>query len=179
MEKHYFAGAITPFGFSGFFDRLISGYNLQKLYILKGGSGLGKSTFMKKFAENFASNNNHNIDYIHCSSDPDSLDGVVIVDLGIGMIDGTYPHIVDPAYPGIVDEIVNLGEYIIKDRVKATRDKLDELTNQKREYNKTAVENLYKARQMHIEIESLYSDAVDFEGVDKRLQQIINENNIL
>lgn len=37
------------------------------------------------------------VEYILCSGDPDSLDGVYIPALRLGYADGTAPHILDPA----------------------------------------------------------------------------------
>ena len=48
---------------------------------------------------------------MHCSSDNDSLDGVVFPEIGVAMIDGTAPHVFDPKNPGCVDEILHLGDY--------------------------------------------------------------------
>ena len=165
-----FAGANTPDGFVGFYKELVDMYDLKKLYILKGGSGIGKSTFITKFADAFP---NHEKLFLVCSGDPKSLDGVIIPHIGIGIIDGTDPHIVDPIYPGVVDEIINLGEYIIWERVKATRETLQTLTAEKKSYYKTAFKYLARARDTHHKIEKLYEDAVDFDAVQSELDKII------
>ena len=101
------------------------------------------------------------------------MDGVIITSLGIGVIDGTHPHAVEPAYPGIVDEIVNLGECIIWDKVSANREQIAELTSQKKQHYTIAFEHLKKAREVHHKIESKYTDAVDFDAVATKLEQVI------
>lgn len=73
-EKHYFAAANTSAGFVSFFDALFDPKQLKKIYILKGGPGVGKSTLMKNAALAAQKNGFHPIFY-HCSSDPKSLDG--------------------------------------------------------------------------------------------------------
>ena len=40
-EKHFFAAANTSAGFVSFFDRVFDPNALSKLYILKGGPGVG------------------------------------------------------------------------------------------------------------------------------------------
>ena len=79
----------------------------ERKIILKGGPGVGKSSFIKKMGEAFSS---HGLDmeYHWCSSDNQSLDGIVIGQK-ICILDGTAPHVVDPLCPGAVDEILNLG----------------------------------------------------------------------
>lgn len=169
-ERKLFAGANTPDGFVGFYDKIADMYNLEKLYILKGGSGVGKSTFIRNFANAFP---NEQKDFLLCSGDPKSLDGVILLGRKIGIIDGTFPHAVDPQYPGVVDEIVNLGEYIVWDKVKATREKLSNLCAQKRHSYALAYQHLNKAREIHHEIEALYKGAIDFEAMGLKLNQII------
>jgi hypothetical protein len=109
LVRHCFPGGNTPQGFVSYYDYVISP-NAKRIFILKGGPGTGKSTFMKRIgaemnAAGFA------IEHHHCSSDNNSLDGVVIPALEIAFIDGTAPHVVDPKNPGGVDEILHLGDY--------------------------------------------------------------------
>ena len=49
-SRHYFAAANTADGFVSFFDSVFNNRNISKVYILKGGPGVGKSTIMKKAA---------------------------------------------------------------------------------------------------------------------------------
>ena len=172
-DKKLFAGANTPDGFVGFYDRLVDMYDLKKLYILKGGSGIGKSTFIKNFAKIFKDEDK---DYLICSGDPNSLDGVIIPGKKIGIIDGTEPHLVDPIYPGIVDEIINLGDCIIWDKVKATRDQFKQLASQKKQHYALAFEQLKKARDVHHKIEALYNGAVDYDAINLKLNKIIMQH---
>lgn len=51
----------------------------------------------------------YSVEYIHCSSDPDSLDGLICRTLSIGIVDGTSPHVVEPTAPGAIEEYINLG----------------------------------------------------------------------
>jgi hypothetical protein len=76
---------------------------------------------MERIADRIAGGG-YMIEYLHCSSDPESLDGIVIPALRVALIDGTAPHIVDPINPGAVDEIINLGEYWDRDGIARHRD---------------------------------------------------------
>ncbi len=40
--------------------------------------------------------------YIHCSGDPDSLDGVIFPAIGTAIVDGTAPHGMDTLGPGVL-----------------------------------------------------------------------------
>ena len=108
LQRRYFAAANTAEGFVCYYDAIFS--SLRKLYIVKGGPGTGKSRLMWDVA-NEAKNQNLSVELYFCSSDPHSLDGLVIPALSIGILDGTAPHVRDPAYPGVRDDIINLGEF--------------------------------------------------------------------
>jgi len=95
----YFLGANSRYGFFSLYDELKSDPD-SFLYVIKGSPGSGKSTFLKKIA-NAAEEAGAEVERIHCSSDPYSLDAVIIPDLHLIYADGTYPHIVEPVLPGL------------------------------------------------------------------------------
>lgn len=87
----YYLGANTPAGFYSLYDELIDLERARDVRILKGGPGCGKSTLMRQVGETMEERG-HTVEYIRCSGDPDSLDGVVIPALGAAVVDGTAPH---------------------------------------------------------------------------------------
>lgn len=107
--RHFFPGGNTCQGFYSFYDQIL-GDEAFRVFIIKGGPGVGKSTFMKKLGEELAELD-FNLEYHWCSSDNSSLDAVALPEFRIAVLDGTAPHVVDPKNPGAVDEIVNLGEF--------------------------------------------------------------------
>ena len=52
------------------------------------------------------------------------LDGILIKEINVAMLDGTSPHVVDPLTPGAVDEILNLGDALDKDILVKNKKKL-------------------------------------------------------
>jgi hypothetical protein len=125
--KHYFPGGNTSRGFYSFYDYILPQEEAKRIFILKGGPGVGKSSFMKKIGEEMCSRG-YEIEYMHCSSDNNSLDGIVIPKIGVALIDGTAPHIVDPKHPGAIDEIINLGECWDEERIVQNREKILDTT---------------------------------------------------
>ncbi len=89
--SYSFLGANTPEGFYSLFDELIDFENAKDVFILKGGPGTGKSGFMKRCGQDFEKEN-YSVEYCYCSSDPMSLDAVIIKEKGIAFVDGTAPH---------------------------------------------------------------------------------------
>jgi len=118
--KHVFPGGNTTLGFYSFYDQILSQEEANHIYCLKGGPGVGKSSFMKKIGKRMTELN-YFVEYHHCSSDPNSLDALVIPSLKIALIDGTSPHIMDPKNPGAVDEILNLGQFWNEDAIKQNK----------------------------------------------------------
>ncbi len=132
MARHYFLGGNTPQGFYSYYDYLIDGEKAKKVYVIKGGPGTGKSTLMKSVA-NWGEDNGFEVDYLHCSSDPSSLDGIII-DGDIAMVDGTSPHIVDPKNPGCVETIVNMGDFWDEGRLRESKEKIIEINKKIKGY---------------------------------------------
>lgn len=112
MERHYFPGGNTSRGFVSYFHGIVPPWGVnRRLYVLKGGPGVGKNTFMNLFGRQ-AGCHGLDVEYFHCASDGDSLDAVRVPKLGLTMLDGTAPHVIDPVVPGAVDGIMNLGIYL-------------------------------------------------------------------
>lgn len=108
---HYFAGANTARGFVSRFENILPVSQRRRMIFIKGGPGVGKSTLMKRVAE-AAQQKGRQVICFHCSSDPDSLDGVAIPEMGIGLMDGTAPHVYDPVLPGARDVLLSLGDHL-------------------------------------------------------------------
>ena len=87
----FFLGANTPQGFVSRFDQLADPTDGWREFVIKGGPGAGKSTLMKRVAD-FAAGRCGQVELIHCSSDADSLDGVILPDIKTSIADGTPPH---------------------------------------------------------------------------------------
>ncbi|NJD01122.1 MAG: ATPase [Ruminiclostridium sp.] len=125
MEKgrirHMFPGGNTSKGFYSFYNYILLQEEARRIFVIKGGPGVGKSTFMRKTALELF-DRGYDVEFMHCSSDYESLDGIVVPKLGISMIDGTAPHIVDPKNPGAVDEIIHLGDFWKEEGMRADRE---------------------------------------------------------
>ena len=104
----YFLGANSAQGFFSLYGQWIEQERAQAFYCIKGGAGCGKSTLMAGVAGNMEARG-YAVEYIRCSGDPDSLDGIAIPAKAAALMDGTAPHRMDPAYPGATGHYVDLG----------------------------------------------------------------------
>lgn len=128
MGQCYFSGSNSGEGFYNYFDGIVPEWErLTRYFMIKGGPGVGKSTLMKAVVKQ-AEEAGEEVECFYCSGDPDSLDGVRLVKRGIVFADATAPHAMDPKYPGAVEEIVSLGDFIIRNKIVKYRDEIEALT---------------------------------------------------
>ena len=123
----FYLGANSPNGFISKFSHSFLADKGWRSYIIKGGPGTGKSTLLKSVANHFL-RLGARIHLCPCSSDPLSLDAVILCDLKTVLLDGTAPHVVEPQFPGACEEIVNLGECWNSAPLQLHRDEIIELT---------------------------------------------------
>ena len=88
---NFFLGANSGSGFQDLFSEIMDLEDTFDLMILKGGPGVGKNTFMREIGRAMEEAGT-DVEYLHCSGDPDSLDGVVIPAIRCAVCDGTSPH---------------------------------------------------------------------------------------
>ncbi|MBQ9428511.1 MAG: hypothetical protein IJU41_03075 [Clostridia bacterium] len=131
MNLCYFPGANTGSGFYSLFSGIVQGGKPHYTYVLKGGPGVGKSTLMKTVAARAAARG-YTVEEFHCASDPQSFDAVRIVERATVLLDGTAPHTIDPLYPGISGETLNLGIFKDKDAFAAQKAEVEAIAAQNR-----------------------------------------------
>ena len=112
----YFLASNSKNGFVNYFPSEFNREKCKKIYVIKGGAGTGKSRLMRDVGEH-AEKLLMNVRYYYCSSDSGSLDGVIIDELGVGILDGTPPHVFEPSMPGVFEELINLGEFWDSDKL--------------------------------------------------------------
>lgn len=110
MTRRFFFGGNTPSGFYSYYDNIIQTKRGYTIYI-KGGAGVGKSTLMRKVGA-AAEKKGSIVEYLHCSGDASSLDGVYLPERHFCVLDGTAPHILDTKVVGIYDETLDLGAFV-------------------------------------------------------------------
>ena len=106
----YFLGANSRYGFYSLYDGFTNPAGGDFLWVIKGGPGCGKSSFMKRIGA-AAEDAGFPVEYIHCSGDPDSLDGVWFPTLRTGYADGTAPHVIESTFPGAASLYLDLGTF--------------------------------------------------------------------
>ncbi|MCG0239942.1 MAG: PRK06851 family protein [Firmicutes bacterium] len=156
--RRLFAGGNTPGGFHSFYDQ-IAFPQARRLFILKGGPGTGKSSLIRWIAQELLQRG-YDLELHHCSADPQSLDGLWVPALGVAVVDGTAPHVIDPQHPGAVDEIVHLGEYWDEPGLTRQQEAIRWLSAEYRFRYARAYDALAAARRFHDEWEAYHTRAL-------------------
>ena len=109
MSVSYFLGANSCQGFYSLYEEFCRAEG-DYLHLIKAGPGGGKSGFMRRIAK-AAEDRGLEVEYLICSGDPDSLDGIYIPKLHLGYLDATAPHVTEPRYFGFDSCYVNLSRF--------------------------------------------------------------------
>lgn len=147
LQTCYFLGANSPSGFYSLYDELTDPNRMTALYILKGGPGCGKSTFMRRVARH-AESAGLIVHYILCSADPDSLDAIILPQKGIAIVDGTAPHVIEATCPGAVDTYVDLSRFYDHGALQAVKNELISVTAEYKGFYKQAYRCLGAAGEL-------------------------------
>lgn len=169
-ELRYFAGGNTARGFYSLFESNLK--DLQRLFILKGGPGTGKSTLMKSIGKEWHERG-YDVELIHCSSDAESLDAVIIPALGVGVVDGTAPHVIEPKAPGAVEEYVNLGEAWDSRALIGQKEEILLINQQVADAYASAYSKFAEALRIHDQWEQIYYAQMDFEQADQLTHRML------
>ncbi|MCL2108146.1 MAG: hypothetical protein FWH20_02220 [Oscillospiraceae bacterium] len=175
MPRNFFAGANTPSGFFGHYENIIAFENINRKIYIKGGSGTGKSTLIKKTADYFFKKSGGNIyaELFYCSNDAESLDGVSFPELGVAAVDATSPHPADPQLPGAIDEIFNAADYLDKAYIKENKQILTELYLEKKALYNRAYGYLRAAAEIHKLNSGLYANALNKAALNQLIAELL------
>ncbi|WP_170833677.1 MULTISPECIES: PRK06851 family protein [unclassified Bacillus (in: firmicutes)] len=169
---NYYAGGNTARGFYSLYEENLSG--LERLFILKGGPGTGKSSLMKAIGHEWTGRG-YDIEFLHCSSDNKSIDGVIIPKLKVGIVDGTAPHVIEPKTPGVVEEYVNLGVAWDSEKLRKHKDAITRYISEASGAFQSAYACFKEALAIHDDWEKIYIDNIDFEKANEVTNQLIQK----
>lgn len=173
MIRHIFAGGNTPDGFYSYFDNILPFGESRKTIYMKGGSGTGKSTFMKKVGSVFE-DKKYDLEYFHCSNDPDSLDGICIPKLKIAIVDATAPHTQDPVLPVAMDEILNVAVCLDSKGLRPYAEELKSILAEKKELIRMAYGYLHAGYSLYKNNTGLYEKSLNKGALNIILQEILD-----
>lgn len=172
VERHYFPGNNTPQGFFSYYGNILGQREARRIYCIKGGPGTGKSTLIHRIGETFAAMG-EDVDYLHCSADENSLDGIVLHGKKVAVIDGTSPHITDPHSPGAVDKIINLGQFWNEEGIAANKAEILDYNEETSKWYRICYNYLNAARSVCRSLEEVYNDAAENSEIYRFIADIV------
>lgn len=177
-KRRFFAAANTEDGFVSLFETVFPARELDRLYLLKGGPGTGKSTLLRALGE-AAEKRGIPAEYYYCSSDPSSLDGVKFPTVGAAVVDATLPHAVEPRLPGVCEKIVDLSEAFRLSELREHRAEAIALATEKTLYYESAYRFLHAAGILSRELDALLAPAWLGEKADAAIRRMLRGYGIV
>ena len=177
-ERKYFAASNSANGFVNYYGECFgAAARVERLYVVKGGPGTGKSRFMRDVAA-AAEERGYEAEYYYCSSDANSLDGVRLTWNGsqyrrVGVIDGTAPHAWEPSLPGVREEIVNLGDFWDSRLLQTNAVRIGHLNRLKKQCYDLAYHYLHGCGDMARVRDSLMEPCVLHSKIDALAERIL------
>ena len=145
-----------------------------RAYIIKGGPGTGKSSFMRKVLKLKSPNEPETVE-VYCASDPDSLDAVILPKTKTVIMDGTAPHIVEPKMPGIGDSILDFGMFWSEERLNAHGKEIIAATKENKALHGRAARYIKAAGEVVAARLNLTEKTFDRQTANDRREEIIKK----
>lgn len=164
--RHLFGRGNTARGVHCLYDSAMGGLN--RLYRLSGFPGTGKSTLIRRIADQ-ASARGETVELFHSPFNPDDLDGLIIKGLQVGIADERACRVLDAVRAEQVR--IDLGPAVDRQRLE-TEHEVETLHTQSRAATALAYETFATALRIHDEWEALYIAQMDFQKANQIGQEL-------
>jgi len=146
---------------------------VSKRYYIKGRAGTGKSVFMNKIAD-ACLQKGYDIEYYHCSLEPNSVDMILVRTLDFCMFDSTDPHEFFPEHKH--DKVIDLYEAAVTPGTdEKYAENIKEITQAYKAYMKKGINSLKKAGDILRAIENEYFAYIDTEKLKQYCKNITKQ----
>ncbi len=171
MEHNFFLNSNSSKGFYSYYNEL-DNERYTNVYSILGAPGTGKSTFIKEKCGEIYDNDTEKI---YCSSDISSLDAVIFNENKIIYADSTSPHTLNIKYPIIRDNIIDLYQFLDKNKIKG--DIFSIIDKKQFHYNK-AYKLLHLAGEIKKSIKEENSQDIDKTKIKRSARNYVYKNII-
>jgi len=168
--RHFFARGNTARGAHYLYGSAFQG--LQKIFLLDGYAGSGKSILLQKIADETMSDG-QSVDLFHSPLNPGELDALIIQDLKVGVADGRTSEGLD-SITGAELVRIDLGQAV--DTAKLSEETKREVELIQAELQKayaSAYSSFAAALRIHDEWEAIYISHMDFHKADQVGQDLV------
>ncbi|MCK9478343.1 MAG: hypothetical protein M0R40_02435 [Firmicutes bacterium] len=165
---HRFLGAATHGGAINYIENLTKDSSAR--YFIKGRPGTGKSTMLRKIAQT-ALQKGFDVEFYHCGLDPNSIDMIILRELGLSFFDSTPPHEHFPQKD--CDKVIDI--YALAGAAGTDEkyaDEIADIANKYEEQIKKGVAYLEQAKKMNDKEKVIFSNASTFEHSERAYEKI-------
>lgn len=125
--RHYFAEGMTTRGYISLLPNMMPSW--QRVYVLLGGPGTGKSTLIKVIGLELL-DRGYGVDFFRSVRDPDSMAGFIVPDMGLAMLDAMEVSPVRWRAPGVVEKFIDFSIFCDEPKLEEQRSQIIKLENQ-------------------------------------------------
>ncbi|MFC5407635.1 nucleoside-triphosphatase [Cohnella soli] len=174
MEKssHYFARGNTAHGAHFLYKSAFDGLN--KIFVLTGPQGTGKSTVIRSLADRQMDQGQH-VQCFHSPLRPDELDGIILTELKVGIIDGRVCEGISENEAGEI-VFIHFGDALDNSLIAPGQTEvIEDIRGKLNSAYSKAYETFLTALRIHDEWEKYYIDNMDFMKADQIANNLIQE----
>lgn len=170
--RYVLVSSHTEEGFLTFIPELVK--NLHQVYILKGAADELMSRVIRDWGE-FFYEKGCTVEFWVSALNPSSFDGAYVPALKRALVKGNLPEPIEPPYPGIGAEFINLGDFAYKEideeEIKTARELVLSLQQEKEK----ALLLLKEAGRLKKEMYRMSSGNLDMPKIQAITEKLINE----
>ena len=137
--RHYFAEGMTTRGYISLLPNMMPSW--QRVYVLLGGPGTGKSTLIKVIGLELL-DRGYGVDFFRSVRDPDSMAGFIMPQMGLAMLDAMEVSPLRWRAPGVVEKFIDFSIFCDELKLEKQRSEVFTIENRLQELQTTLEEEL-------------------------------------
>ena len=137
--RHYFAEGMTTRGYISLLPNMMPSW--QRVYVLLGGPGTGKSTMIKVIGLELL-DRGYGVDFLRSVRDPDSMAGFIMPQMGVAMIDAMEVSPLRWRAPGVVEKFIDFSSFCDENKLGKQRSHIFKIENRLQELQTALEEEL-------------------------------------
>ena len=137
--RHYFAEGMTTRGYISLLPNMMPSW--QRVYVLLGGPGTGKSTMIKVIGLELL-DRGYGVDFLRSVRDPDSMAGFIMPQMGLAMIDAMEVSPLRWRAPGVVEKFIDFSSFCDENKLGKQRSHIFKIENRLQELQTALEEEL-------------------------------------
>ena len=169
---NYYAEGNTSRGFYCLYESNLQG--LDKIFILKGGPGTGKSTLIRSLADEWL-NKDYDVEILNSARENGSVDGVIIPKLKVAVVNGKEDAAIKAKLPGVIEQYIDMGEGLNSGKLEKHKEELIKLTEDIEASYQLAYDKFAEALKIHDEWEEVYIKNMDFAKANAIAEELIEK----